>query len=490
MKRNLFGLFMLLILAVFAQAQTGTPYDCQLTATFTASNLTSASYYNRGPAAPCIAWRLTYSTINATAVSISLQGTTNLANGTADPAGWTNLTTPTGSSNPATGTNSGTIASCCDYYPWIRAIAGTFTGTNQTMSLSVLGYKGTSASRNTGGGGTVTAVTGVSPIISNNSSTTPAISLDKTLVAQKFFVTAPPTNITGNLPGDLATDTTNHKEYVCNAPAGTAPPACTAVAAAGWLLLNSSGGGTVTTFGLFSALPGIGTTTGDTYVLTDGSYLPSFRYLTWDGLAWERMRVWQDSYARSLLGNPVLTTGWSLLNSPPVVFAYGDSILTLADTFPSDQLRIYAQSVPVAPYTITSVQLGNTVGGNTQELGLYLKNSGAAAITGITFIAQTGYRGIEVRRWTNYTTYGSSPATANVTSLTSNTQQAVWLQITDDGINRIWSYSLDGSTPYTVLLSELNNAYLVPDQIGPGGDNNISPGSPNYQINQIQWLVQ
>jgi hypothetical protein len=199
--------------------------------------------------------------------------------------------------------------------------------------------------------------------------------------------------------------------------------------------------------------------------------------------------VWQDSYARSLLGNPVLTTGWSLLNSPPVVFAYGDSILTLANVFPGDQLRIYAQSVPVAPYTITSVQLSSTTGKNTQELGLYLKNSGAAAITGITFISQTAYRGIEVRRWTNYTTYNSSPATANVTSLTSNTQQAVWLQITDDGINRIWSYSLDGSTPYTVLLSELNNTYLVPDQIGPGGDN-TGAGFPNYQINQIQWLVQ
>ena len=151
---------MLLLAAFSAQAQNPTPFDCQITATLTATHLVSISYPNKGPAAPCIAWRLTYSTVNATGVSISLQGTTNLANGTADPAGWTNLTTPTGSTNPATGTNAGTIASCCDYYPWIRAIAGTFTGTNQTMSLSVLGYKGTSASRNTGVGGPCTLTGG------------------------------------------------------------------------------------------------------------------------------------------------------------------------------------------------------------------------------------------------------------------------------------------------------------------------------------------
>ena len=145
---------MLLILAAFAQAQTTpTPVDCQFSATFTVSTLTTASYYNRGPSAPCIAWRLTYSTQNATGVSISLQGTNNLPNGNPDPAGWTNLTVTAPVTNPATGTAAGTIAACCDYYPWIRAIAGTFTGAAQTMSLTVLGYKGTSASRNTGGGG-------------------------------------------------------------------------------------------------------------------------------------------------------------------------------------------------------------------------------------------------------------------------------------------------------------------------------------------------
>ena len=250
-------LCLMALLAVVLPAQTPTPYDCQLSATFSASTLTTASYYNRGPAAPCVSWRLTYHTQSATGVSISLQGTGNLANGQADPAGWTNLTVQTGSANPATGTSAGTVAACCDYYPWIRAIATTFTGTGQTMKLAVFGYKGTSAARTTGGGGggTVTSVTATSPIQAT-SGNAPVISLDKTKVAQKFFGTAAPGSVATNLPGDLFTDTTAHNEYVCNAPAGTVAPACTSVTAAGWLQINGGGGGTGNVVGPASSTAG------------------------------------------------------------------------------------------------------------------------------------------------------------------------------------------------------------------------------------------
>lgn len=60
--------------------------------------------------------------------------------------------------------------------------------------------------------------------------------------AQKFFGTAPPGAVAGNLPGDLFTDSTNHNEYVCNAPLGTSAPACTSVTTTEWMLLNGGGG--------------------------------------------------------------------------------------------------------------------------------------------------------------------------------------------------------------------------------------------------------
>lgn len=62
-------------------------------------------------------------------------------------------------------------------------------------------------------------------------------------IAQKFGGTSAPGSVAGNLPGDLYTDTTNHHEYICNAPFGTAAPACTSVTATGWLQVDGASGG-------------------------------------------------------------------------------------------------------------------------------------------------------------------------------------------------------------------------------------------------------
>jgi hypothetical protein len=96
------------------------------------------------------------------------------------------------------------------------------------------------------GSGTVTSITAAAPLTGGTITTTGTIGLDTTHVPQKFFGTAAPGSVTGNLPGDAYTDTTNHHQYVCNAPSGTAAPACTAVATAGWLRVDGSGSGTVT----------------------------------------------------------------------------------------------------------------------------------------------------------------------------------------------------------------------------------------------------
>lgn len=76
-----------------------------------------------------------------------------------------------------------------------------------------------------------------------DSAGTTTCAVDTTAVAQKFFGTAAPGSVSGNLPGDFFTDTTAHNQYVCNAPSGTAAPACTSVTAAGWLLVNGGAGG-------------------------------------------------------------------------------------------------------------------------------------------------------------------------------------------------------------------------------------------------------
>jgi hypothetical protein len=90
-----------------------------------------------------------------------------------------------------------------------------------------------------------------------------------------FLGTAAPGSVTGNLPGDRFTDTTNHHDYVCNAPSGTVAPACTSVTAAGWKQVDSGGASIPATT---SALAGDGagnasavTGTGTNCVHVDGT---------------------------------------------------------------------------------------------------------------------------------------------------------------------------------------------------------------------------
>lgn len=62
---------------------------------------------------------------------------------------------------------------------------------------------------------------------------------------QLFFGTAAPGSVTGNLPGDEFSDTTNHNFYKCNATSATTAPACTSVTAAGWIQINGAGGSSI-----------------------------------------------------------------------------------------------------------------------------------------------------------------------------------------------------------------------------------------------------
>jgi len=90
---------------------------------------------------------------------------------------------------------------------------------------------------------------------------------------QLFFGTAAPGSISGNLPGDLFSDTTNHNDYWCNAPSGTAAPACTAVTTGGWTILNGGGGGSgtgATYVGVLSGIPAT-CTLGQYALITDAT---------------------------------------------------------------------------------------------------------------------------------------------------------------------------------------------------------------------------
>jgi len=226
--------------------------DCSFTYRFTGDG-TQSAVSNLSGNTPCVNWRVTLSTDAAIGGTLSSTVTFQTS---PDNATWTAVPNTVCSAtvqppcvlqgtNPITGTQGMLYAAA--YGAYVQVVISSSSGTGNGI-VRGYGSKGASASAlpssgGGGGSGTVTQVNTTGPITGGPITGSGTIALDTTKVAQKFFGTAAPGSVATNLPGDLFTDTTAHNEYVCNAPSGTAAPACTSVTAAGWLLLNGGGGG-------------------------------------------------------------------------------------------------------------------------------------------------------------------------------------------------------------------------------------------------------
>lgn len=140
-----------------AYAQSSGPADCQFANTFTQPSTGGqqgqSAYSNKvlvtGGPVGCQSWVVFYSTQSATAVSIQIEGASDL-NGS--PSGsYTALTAYTGSANPSTSAGQGSIITTGNYYPWIRFNLTAFTGTS--ITVRAYGWK-TPITAGGGGGGT------------------------------------------------------------------------------------------------------------------------------------------------------------------------------------------------------------------------------------------------------------------------------------------------------------------------------------------------
>lgn len=154
-------LFLASIALAAAWGQT-TP-DCQFTQAFT-TTVPGPAFSNKpttSTGVACNAWVVSYWTNGASGVSVQIEGAPDVAGVPGTYTKLTAATSPITSANPATGTASGIILACCDFYPWIRINPVTFTGTAQTMTVRVVGYKSPTQVAGGGGagGGGITALT-------------------------------------------------------------------------------------------------------------------------------------------------------------------------------------------------------------------------------------------------------------------------------------------------------------------------------------------
>lgn len=135
-------------------------------------------------------------------------------------------------------------------------------------------------------------------------------------------------------------------------------------------------------------------------------------------------------------------------------------IYLLAPAVGSVNLRIRKKAAPATPYSIT-VAIAPFILGVIQVCGICFRNSGSGklAINGLFFISGTSYGLISA-------TY-SSPTAFNATYISNPLLwgNLLFLRITDDGANRICSYSTDG-TNFIAYHTVVRTDYFTADEVG------------------------
>lgn len=125
-------------------------------------------------------------------------------------------------------------------------------------------------------------------------------------------------------------------------------------------------------------------------------------------------------------------------------------------------LRIYKKSAPGTPYTITAAFLMNLALLNNHTAGLCWRQSSDGKIITQCYTTATALTGTqyECADWTNATTFSAVNA-----SIDALPMAIVWLRMTDNGTNRLGSYSADGYN-FIQYYSETRTTFLTADEVG------------------------
>lgn len=180
-------------------------------------------------------------------------------------------------------------------------------------------------------------------------------------------------------------------------------------------------------------------------------------------------------------------TGWAWVNQGGATIdtsTNGFWVLT-APPNATASARIWAKSLPAAPYTITAVVNIQNVGSNYQRPGLVLYSSVTTNLVSYDLIGLSGGAHFREEYWTSVT----SPTGTVPMDITPwfPLQAALWLRITDNGTNRIFSFSKDGIT-FTQLISESNTANVTPNQFGIMADDETNLNTSTISLLSITGI--
>jgi hypothetical protein len=138
----------------------------------------------------------------------------------------------------------------------------------------------------------------------------------------------------------------------------------------------------------------------------------------------------------------------------------GIKLSTIADS--GSNLRFRTKTAPATPYTITAAFNHQLVEQNTHAIGLMFRQSSTGGIAGLSMVFSSVPQ-FNADKWTSATVFS-----ANYIALNQNSwwgQHPLWMQISDDGVNRILRYGNDGVNwiqHHTVGRTD----FLTADQVG------------------------
>lgn len=140
----------------------------------------------------------------------------------------------------------------------------------------------------------------------------------------------------------------------------------------------------------------------------------------------------------------------------------------MTDTAGPHELRVRYKAAPATPYSITGLFLNPFYGWSWPSSGLVFRESGSGKIHKWGEQFSGGIR--RSAKWTTAAVFSAQYTGLPTTE--DHASRMVWLRITDDGVNRICSWSYDGfhfKVDHTVGRTD----FLTADQVGwymrPGG---------------------
>lgn len=233
------------------------------------------------------------------------------------------------------------------------------------------------------------------------------------------------------------------------------------------------GGGGAASRGADASRPAAGNA-GTLYLPTDGMAIHEDNGTSWQ--RWGPIFPFTDLPAIGTLSTTVL--GWINQGSAVATAINGRIELDLPSTSGTNW-RMLMLTAPATPYTLTVALLWNGRTGGNWQGGLVFRQSSDGKLA---TASQLGTGTLEIQKWS-----GPSTFSANYTNMSGNTAPRLhWMQLSDDGTNRIIRQSTDGKNFY-LLHSVGRTDFLTADQIGFGAsvDNSSAAGG----ITVLSWKI-